>query len=420
MSAIISKTLQSRRTLLHAAIVATVIALGVNLLASWVVSNPLERSRYVLLLGCILIFVGISYLVVEVFKSRFQRTEFSAVLTLDPRTKMLVPVKCYSISEDIAEDLEAVFLENAALKVSWQREMFPEATKRETQSDAGEVLGDGGKPDGEESLEYYAIVKMTVEKSPEDKSKHKTLIELLEFVFFKYLSLHLSEHFDNGSHDEEGLSVLDRSSIPEMVLSNRILSMLTTPIEDRAIFTKSGFSLSPPEGELHAITASNGAKFERFELTLPKGTKITRPSPGVINLDHPRFRMKFEAVYDGFSSHVPTHFSRFYISDVLDDPAHRLVRISLETEIKRRALFLIDGWSYYEWIDSFTAYFQQKADFEGFLREINWTTVEAAMHANALLRRRRTARSRRANEAKSADAGGKVGPVDRAVQAAIR
>lgn len=385
MTSLIDRVLQSRRAIFQGAVIATLIALGINLISSWIADYFKEYSTLLLVTGALFVLIGFLYFSRQLLTERHQSLAIEGVIFLDTEEKRAVSADEYSFSELLGKTLTAAFVENQALKIAWEREMFPESTNTETHNEDGENNGS----DQEDEVRYYSIVKMEIGKDDDPVSNQKILTEAIEFCFLDYLSLHLSEYFDQREHDAKKVSILERDSIPHMVLANRILSLLTTPIEDRQIFIKSGMNKNPPkDGEIHAIYGSNGAVYEKFHLSLPIDTTISRPTPGHLVLDNPRFQLNLQVSYRGFTKNLPSYFSDLYLSDSIENIDARLVHIVISANLHPLSFIHLNGWEYYQWIDSFFEYLKNRASFEEFLDRIDWKSVSTRIRAEIIRQRR--------------------------------
>lgn len=385
MPSLIERALQSRRVIFQGAIIATLVALGVNLISSWLAEYFKEHQPLILFVGALFILIGFLYFIQHLLAERHQSLDIDSVILLDPKKKCVVPANEYGFSETLEQTLSAAFVENEALKQAWEREMFPE--RKEGEGPSPDVAETKPNDDG---VGYFSIVKMEVSEDEATAAEnHKILLEAIEFCFLEYLSMHLSEYFDHRAHDEKQVCVLERQDIPHMVLTNRILALLTTPIEDRQIFTKSGINKNPPkDGEIHAIYASNGAVYEKFHLALPVNTSISRPATGQLIFEHPRFYMTMQVTYRGFGQNLPTYFSDLYVSDSIERLDARQVRISVSATLRPLAFLHLSGWEYYQWIDSLFEYLHERASFKDFLKCIDWISVATRIRAGIIRERR--------------------------------
>ncbi|MBI5688009.1 MAG: hypothetical protein HZC54_23295 [Verrucomicrobia bacterium] len=397
MKPLIQRVLRSRADLVELGVVALFLGLGVNLLATWLDKylqgfppsqwQWLTAQRVELLIAALLIVIGVWFFVRVLLRDRVIEKQFEGVILFNKEKRKSIPIYGYKFARMLSDTLRAVFIENQALKTAWDAEpLFKNF--HDKKSDEASNNKNKDEPDKGE-VSYVAICKC--EFSPQDNpvSEKSILIEGVEFCVLELLSLHLSEHFDNMEGCEHEVTTIKREDIPGILLQNRILSLLSTPIEDRQIFITSGIDKNPPKGELHAIYASNGAQYSRFDLMLPKGTKIIRPEPGSIKLEHKRFELEIHISFQGFCKNLPAYFEDLYVGIDEESVDARIVKFQVYGKLQRRALLLFNGWRYYEWIDSFFNYFEQSVSFETFLKNIDWASVATRIRSSLILESKR-------------------------------
>ena len=401
MTPLVKRVLQSRRNLCQLIVMAVLLALGINLVASWFAGHFSDVTWVVWLVGLLLIIITGLYLVHFLTQESFISHEFEAALVFNPEKKAHVEIDEYDFSEKFNLTLNALFVENEAFKTAWELEqVFPLQTEK---SASKETKDEPENTDEQkEKVSYFTIVRVDAEEEEEEAPKKSILIETAEFCLLKFLSLHLSAYFGQTPYDKAQIVTIEREHIPDILLENRVLSLLTTPIEDRQIFVKSGINKHPPKGEVHSIYASNGAVYERFNLILPKGTEITRPQPGVIRLEHRHFILEMKCIFHGFCLNLPRYFEELYIGSDSKEIAPRKLDISVSAQLRRSSFALITGWTYYQWIDSFMEYMESHVSFEAFLERIDWQSVSTRIRVSRFLEHRR--KQRKAQQEHSGDA----------------
>jgi hypothetical protein len=121
MTTLIERALQSRRVIFQGAIVATVIALGVNLLAAWLTRHFESNESLVLMVGALCVVIGYLYFIRHPMSERHKNLDIDGVILLDPAGKGIVPASEYEFSEKLEKTLRAAFVENEALMpgASW-------------------------------------------------------------------------------------------------------------------------------------------------------------------------------------------------------------------------------------------------------------------------------------------------------------
>ena len=262
----IKDALTKRRELVHIIFIATILALGINLLASFLFSQFSEKSNIPLWGSIVLIALALSYLFIIVLRARYAFYKFESVIPFDGSKKQVTVIPGYELTRDVRQALDAAFLENAALELAWKSEplveqMSPEVfeqfsdKKDKEEKDSGNEHGDRdfSKPS------YFSIVKAKV-PNEQDHSKSAIILgEVLEFVILEQLSYHLSSYFQEFDDQDNQIMEYNRKHVPELLLENRILSLLTAPPEDRATFAKAELSPESTDETVYATYGSDGS-----------------------------------------------------------------------------------------------------------------------------------------------------------------
>jgi len=385
MQTLIERALQTRKNIFQVAIVASIIAFGINLTSSWMTSYLSSFPQLKWIIGLLFILVGFLFFIKFLLQERTLAIKIEGLILIDPGRKEVSRIFSYGFSEKLSQSLNAVFVENEALRQAFEIEMKL-VDKIKSKNNHNKI---SSPPKSEDDVSYAAIIKKEIKPEEQLESKTKSiLIEAIEFCFLEYLSLHLSEYFDNDEHDKNKIIEVERENIPKVLLDNRVLALLTTPIEDRQIFIKSGINKHPPEGEVHAIYGSNGIVYERFHIALPKGTEISRPKLGVITLKHKIFTLTLTASYFGFSYNLPQYFSELYVSHDVEEFDPRKIQVNIEASLHPTAFLFIKGWEYYQWIDSFVKYIEDKVSFDSFISHIDWRSTATRIRTSIIQERR--------------------------------
>ncbi len=386
----IKDALTKRGELVHIIIIAAILALGINLLASVLFSQFSEKSNDPLWVGIVLIVSALSYLFIIVLRARYAFYKFESVIPIDESKNQVTVIPGYKLTEDIRRALDAAFLENEALELAWKSE-FEQSSQKEDkeESDRDNELSDRDSPEPY----YYAVVKKMKAPDEQGQSKSATILrEVLEFVILEQLSHHLSEYFQKFDDQDNQIMEYNRKHVPDLLLKNRILSLLTTPLEDRAIFAKAKLSSEPTEGTIYYISRSDGAMYIRFDLILPKGTKVKRPAPGVLELENDRVALMLYIDYGGYRTNLPYNFEEAFLGASRSSIRPLKVNIFLTTEIKISALLRRSGWRYYQWIDSFAERLGEFSQFSQFLEKIDWEAAITHFHIRNNITKLRTKR----------------------------
>jgi hypothetical protein len=112
------------------------------------------------------------------------------------------------------------------------------------------------------------------------------LREAAEYVVLDYLSLYLSSYFNDTSFDNKFLRDYTRADVPQILLENRVLLLLSTPPGERAGFLNE--ATESPGGWKVIRMYKNGMEYVHFHLMLPEGTSISRPNADKLIIDSKR------------------------------------------------------------------------------------------------------------------------------------
>lgn len=385
----IKDALTKREEIVHIIIVAAIFALGIDLIASFVFSKFLDGSDGPIFVGLGFIAFAFLYLSFILLRSRRSFYEFEGVVPIDKNKKLVTVIPRYELTTDMRRTLDAVFLENEAFEGAWKSE--PPVTQIVSYSpDEESKMKDNERSDrGSSEPVYFAVVK---EKSLELSKPPAMLMEVMEFIVLKQLSLHLSSYF--GEFDEKDKQIMEysRQHVPELLLQNRVLSLLSTPLEDRAIFAKAKLPESR-SGTIYTIYSTDGSMYSRFDLILPKKTTVKRPAPGVLTLENSRVSLTLQVRFEGYNMNLPQGFEQAYIGVDGNSIKAFQINVFLATKVKTIALLRGGGWKYYSWVDSFAEKLEEFLHFSRFLQKISWEAAATQRHIGNNLDQQRTARS---------------------------
>jgi hypothetical protein len=362
-----------RGTLTHRTEVArllglgVVLAMGVNILSD-VITDSLDLPQLSLIvLGAGLVSISALAFAAELLRlSRFSNV-WDAALVINRQTASLVDIPRYEFGRDVHKALQAVFLENKALAAAWNE--YPLVSRP--------VPTPEGTPSSQDPQKsrWVSITRVTKDEPAVDSRSRGILIEAVEYAIIEMLSTHLSTHFNDFADEDRFIQRYKRENVPDLLLQNRVLALLTTPIEDRSVFMEAKLPKND-EGELIYLWSDSGAVYSRFDLVLPAGTTVQRARPGLLRFETNRLIIEISVDFSGTSIVVPSRLLRWYVGIEPDEVDALKVRIGVRASLKTRALFRRKGWEYYEWLDTFMGKLEQDVSLDRFLRDINWDVAE--------------------------------------------
>jgi len=391
---ILDLTLSKRTELIKLLLAACILAMGTSLIANFISDYFKTKMTITLLLGGGLIILVTLYFIISIIYEAEKEIEIEGLIVIEKENKKVCPISRYEFSEKLSDIMDAVFLENEALKKYWEEDIKDSPKKKAIKNDTRNEKQSEKK---EKSIEYYSIVRVIGEKSNTEKSKSdKILEEMIEYLIIEQLSLHLSGYFNNYNEQDNLIKEYTRNDFPQILLQNRIINLLSTPFEDRAIFVKAGFDKKPPEGEIVAIYGNDGSRFKRFDLVLPKGSIIKRANNGLLTVENNRIFLQIEINYSGFNANLPKGFEQNYIGIEHKNLEVKKLDIKLKYKIKPLALFYSSKWNYHNWVDSFADRLIEYLSFDEFIENVNWNTSLTGIITN-------NQRTRLLNEARKID-----------------
>lgn len=346
----------NRSQALQLVLLAVVLGLGVDLLATSISSHMDDAERLVLALAMIL--VALVLLLGRLLWPRARKRTFRGFFIYDHSSGGLAKAdNRYELGYYLKHYLDAAFSERPAIKAAWEKNPLSElATSDENERD--------GDPD--KSLELIR--------------------QAAEYFILSSFSTRLSDHFRSSEFADQELDTLSHTDIPDVLLQNRFMQIFFEPMENRAAF------LDEPDtdgdGDIVMAQASSGALYERFELVLPKGWKIKRSAVNQIEVFTRKFTLIVKTDCPGYAVNLPTLYATDYLSlgPMLGESGLRFSPYCLDISIgivpKRTWLLTPSGWHYYRWIDEWIEELEPRVSLDAYLEVIGWEVAETAFRLN--------------------------------------
>lgn len=373
----LAEILTEKKELLRLFVIAALLGFSVNVLAGLVVTMAGIPS-WLFYAGAIgLTAISLALLAADLRASLSFEDKIEAVILIDPNKNEVVNVKDYEFANDLTKVLSAIRAESKSIYSEWEKDPLvkpktePAPKPSEPETDAAKV-----KPT------YIGIFKLTGSDAHIERPKASTLLnEAISFVLLEKLSLHLSTYFNDADGDSQVIEYR-REDIPGFLLKNRVLNVLSTPIEQRDIFLNAFPNKeNPPKGELVSLWGSDGSMYSRFDLTLPRDTKIRHSDTGSIKIETSRLEIELLGTYSGSSAVVSRAFIGQYLGRNPEDIECRKIAISLRCRVRASSLLTSKGWEYYRWLDSFRERLRTGFDFESFQEGIHWDVIDPLLYS---------------------------------------
>ena len=127
-----------------------------------------------------------------------------------------------------------------------------------------------------------------------------------QVVFNRRLTLNLNSFFSEIGDDY--VEVIGREQIPDVLLKNRVIEMISKPFEEREKFQNTDGQQEPLENGIVVMKISeDGVLYDRLEIELPKHSTVKIENDSFV-IKNRNFTITFHASFDGFSAVMPSFF----------------------------------------------------------------------------------------------------------------
>ncbi len=343
----IGGVLATRKNLIEIVVLAVVLALAIELVSNGIIDIFTLPSSITITSGILLAIISIMYFVRSLFGRRKRMEFYDSFFIYDGQNNQVLPVYRHDLSCSMNRYLRAAFAENPALEKQWQDEPL------------------SGIRDSKKTQE---ILK--------PRKSIQLVREVIEYSVLEYLSTHLTDYFNSPDIQKDKLTEYRREDIPEVLLTNRFLELFSRPMDDRLAFSDG----EKPRGILHRgslVLSSKGPYlYSRFDLVLPKRSKISRLESGAIMIKTNKVNLELNIDFRGFNTYIAADFLELYMGIPFSSSYDEyMVEISVKVTTKAMALLSRSSWEYYQWVDSFLHLLREKSSTESFLNKINWETA---------------------------------------------
>lgn len=331
-----------RASLTEVAVLAIILAFAVNLLTdAFESSTPMAVSVGV---GAALALGSIGYVIWTRLRTVAIETKIAGFIVFDRGANILVEVPEYDLAEDAVRYLKAAFAENPALRRQWDAE--PLLSNRRS------------------SIREY-------------NQADRLLLELLEYIALHRLSMALSGHFNSTDFENAKLRTYQRADIPDILLKNRFLELFSRNISDRVGFDAIAQKSSDEGWVLVATSSPEGAHYNRFELTLPADSKISRTSDGKLAIEGPSVSLTLEIDYRGMHANAPFELTRLYLGKESIGVSPVAVDFYLCTSVKRQLFLRSEAIRYNAWVEKALRDLSESLSGPAFIDRIQWPLIQA-------------------------------------------
>lgn len=176
-------------------------------------------------------------------------------------------------------------------------------------------------------------------------------------------------NYFNQRHLNNNVINLDQKSIPDILLENRFLKLFSEDPNNRMSFVN-----DDPENDYENVVESyqNGAIFRRFQLNLPKGSKVFRLDKNTISIETKLFTLTIKILFGGFNTFIQKEFFDYYLHTKKNDCTEFEFNIEIKVKYKLHSIFKIMDWKYYNCLDEYIERLSHYCDIDTFYNDINW------------------------------------------------
>lgn len=335
--------LVGRTNIIELLIVGFFIAFGTNIMVSSIIEFEFFKPKKYVFVGLGIVIMSIFYLILKVLKKRRFIKVIEGSIIYEMESNSIIDLPRYDYSRKIASYFQYAFKENVDIKTLWEKNKLSNIYEKN--------IGNRN-----------------------NISSVKLLNEVTEYIVLDRLSLHLNDYFSNDNIDNNNIVKLKREDLSDIIIKNRFLDLFSKPMNER-----SGFLNEEDEDSDDNIIMSsvNGHFFNKFELILPKNSKIFRNRDSSITIKNKRFSIRISVSFDGMStSKIPYSFIESILG--MNITSYNQFEIIVKVDVKFNLITYISlqGWKYYNWIDSLLNELEKNISSKQFAKSIDWEKNE--------------------------------------------
>lgn len=348
----IASVLEWQGNVIQILMLALIFSLGVSLLSSGLIKQFNLKGYQALSFGMVLIFLGLVFIFYKVKDVRNQSHAFNGVICVKDGELEGCSIPSYKAEERIKKYVASLCNENKAF------------AKLLRDSPLGLIR----KNSGDKDIFHPSSSNFIVEQA-------------IEYFAIERLSLTLSSHFNDHQFSQNELQSFNRTDVPNILLGNIYLEMFSKSMSERESFmdSASGQLSLNRNNEVIYCHGKNKSIYNRFELVLPRKSKVERCDSNNLVVKTPRFEMKIKSVFSGVNTVLPYRFPELYMNkNRLSIDAYE-IELEIDIKFKMFAMFTRKGWIYYDWLDSYLSQIEDEFSFEVFKKDIGWVHNSALM-----------------------------------------
>ena len=211
------------------------------------------------------------------------------------------------------------------------------------------------------------IVKIDESEMKKDTKGFPLVTEAIEYIFLDWLSKKLETYFDDDIR--KNLLVLNRNNIPQILLDNRIIDIISKPYEEREQFVDEIDGKT--DEDIYFMNSKSGVIFSKFELILPPKSVMEKRDNSLI-IKNRNFNISMSSSFTGINAVTPHKFEKTYLGK--DPFTINTYKVNIKLEVNLNPLFFLfwRDWKYLRWIDIIADEFTYFFSFDEFVEKIGY------------------------------------------------
>ncbi len=324
----LSDVKKQKQNLIKNFLLVALLSTGISLVANYVTGET--KKCLILFIGLICISLVSLFYFIDYLGQSSSEMEIKTAIIID-KEKKPIPINRFSFSEDFTNIVHSVLSENKAYESLWQDSFM--RTNNHLFKDNGFVN------------------------------------EFFEYLYVNWISLQLNSYF--SIYDKDATEIVGREQIPNVLIKNRVIELITKPYNEREKFQKTSKTKNTDDGEIVYLYGENEVVYNKLAIELPRKSKVFREGNALV-IKNRNFIIGFESSFEGYTAVLPRYFERFYMSRSNDDTDSYLVRMKLSVKLKPFFLFSVRDWKYLGWLDQLESEFVKYFSFDSFITKVGF------------------------------------------------
>lgn len=352
---------EQKKDLYKSFILVAILSVGLALIANALSNCFKDYNLYIFLGGLLLVLIVIADSIYRFYKRKSFVLQTESILVLDKKGD-IIHIPFFRFHNDMEEALNSVFTENKALRKIWDQSFYKELNTDKVENinkDEKEVTKQ--KP-------IIRIVKIDDSEMKRNTKGYPLVIEATEFLFLNWLSKKLETYFQDDEI-KKSLLVLNRKNIPQILLENRIIDIISKPCEEREQFVD--IVDEDTKEDIYFMNSKNGVIFQKFEIILPQKSSMKMEEKSLL-IQNRNFNIALSTDFSGVNAVLPHMFERAYLGENFSDTNVYQINIRLEVNLNPFFFLFWKDWKYLRWIDIIADEFENYFSFDRFVEKIGY------------------------------------------------